>query len=448
MGITVIILAAGRGTRMCSDRPKVLHEIGQAPLLHHAMKSAAALDPDLLTVVVGHGAEEVTAAAHAHSPGAKVVIQEAQRGTAHAVLQAKTTLERTKGPAVVLYGDTPLLSAETLTRLVESLQRCDVAILGFKAADPGRYGRLITDGDELLSIVEFKDASPEEKSVTLCNSGVISADGTLLLELLGNISDNNAAGEFYLTDIPALARACGKRAEVVMCDEAETLGVNTRADLAQAEAAFQAKARQAALARGTTLQAPDTVHFSYDTQLDQDVIVEPNVVFGPGVQVASGAQIRAFSHLEGCSVATGAVVGPFARLRPGTTLGTGARVGNFVEIKATALGDGAKVNHLSYIGDAMVGAAANIGAGTVTCNYDGVGKHKTTIGDGAFIGSDTMLVAPVVVGEEAMTASGSVITEDVEPGTLALGRSRQTNKPGLARKLMARLREAKRRGVS
>jgi len=314
-------------------------------------------------------------------------------------------------------------------------------VLGFEAADPARYGRLVMTGNRLDRIVEYKDASPEDRSITFCNSGIIVADSDTLLTLDGAVGNDNAAGEYYLTDIVALAQARGLKATAIACDEAETLGVNSRADLARAESAFQARARAEAMAAGVTLTAPETVHFAFDTALGPDTVVEPYVVFGPGVTVEGGAHIRAFSHLEGAHVAGGAVVGPYARLRPGTALAPGARIGNFVEIKNARLDAGAKVNHLSYIGDAHLGADVNIGAGTITCNYDGVSKHRTQVGAGAFIGSDTMLVAPVSVGAGAMTASGSVITRDVPDAALAIARGQQVNKPGMARKLFDMLKK-------
>jgi bifunctional UDP-N-acetylglucosamine pyrophosphorylase/glucosamine-1-phosphate N-acetyltransferase len=320
-----------------------------------------------------------------------------------------------------------------------------VVVLGFEPEDPGRYGRLIIDGDNLERIVEWKDASQEERAIGLCNSGVVAVDVGTLFSLVDDVGNDNAAGEFYLTDIVGLARSRGLRTTSVTCPAEETLGVNSRADLARAEEAFQQRARAEALETGVTMLAPSTVFLSHDTVLGRDAVIEQNVVFGPGVTVETGARIRAFSHLEGCHVSTGAIVGPFARLRPGAELANGARVGNFVEIKNADIGEGAKVNHLSYIGDATVGDAANIGAGTVTCNYDGVMKHRTDIGARAFIGSDTMLVAPVKVGDGAMTASGSVITQDVPDGALAVARARQETKPGLATKLFEKLKAAKAR---
>ena len=443
----LIILAAGQGTRMRSALPKVLHQVADAPLLHHAMRAGAALAPEQTVVVAGHGGDAVEASARALDPDAVVVRQTERLGTAHAVAQARPALEGFDGDALVLYADTPFIGPDTLARTQAArADGADLVVLGFEAADPGRYGRLVTEGDELLEIVEHKDATDAQREIALCNSGVMMAPAPLLFEWIEAVGDDNAAGEYYLTDIVAIARRRGWTARVVRCDEAETLGVNSRADLAAAEAAFQARARATALEEGVTLQAPETVHFAFDTALAADVVVEPNVVFGPGVRVQRGAVIRAFSHLEGCTVAEGAVVGPYARLRPGAEVGTKAKVGNFVEVKNAALAEGAKVNHLSYVGDAEVGARANLGAGTVTCNYDGVFKHRTTIGADAFVGSSTMLVAPVSVGEGAMTASGSVITEDVSPGDLALGRARQVNKPGLGAKIMARLRALKENG--
>lgn len=446
MGGSLVILAAGQGTRMRSDRPKVLHEVAHAPLLHHALRGGLALLPDRVVVVVGHGGAEVGAAAQALVPDAAVVTQAEQRGTAHAVQQALPALDEAAGDVFVLYADTPLIRPETLAAMAAARQEHAVVVLGFTAADPGRYGRLVLAADGTLDrIVEFKDATEAEREIRLCNSGVICCDAALLRSLLPRIGNDNAAGEFYLTDLVGLARADGLSCGVVTCPEAETLGVNSRADLAAAEAAFQARARAAALADGVTLTAPETVHFAWDTVLGRDVTVEPQVVFGPGVTVETGARLRAFSHLEGCHVSARAIVGPYARLRPGAELDEDVRIGNFVEVKAARIGAGSKVNHLSYVGDATLGRGVNVGAGSVTCNYDGVFKHHTEIGDHAFIGSDTMLVAPVRVGAEAMTASGSVITADVEAGALALGRAQQEVKPGLARKLMTRLKAAKAR---
>ena len=443
MPTSLVILAAGQGTRMQSDLPKVLHKVAGAPLLHHAMLAGAAIEPARTVIVAGHGADLVEAAAREIDPEAQVVLQPEQLGTAHAVAQAAPALAGFAGDVIVLYGDTPFIRPETLAAMLAARRDHGVVVLGFEAADPARYGRLIMDGKRLERIVEYKDASEAERAITLVNSGVVCADAATLMGLIEAVGNDNAAGEYYLTDIVEIARARGLSATAVTCDEAETLGVNSRADLARAEAAWQAGARARALADGVTLQAPETVHFSLDTVVGRDATVEPFVVFGPEVTVETGAQIRAFSHLEGCHVSAGAIVGPYARLRPGAELAENVHVGNFVEIKNAQIGEGAKVNHLSYVGDASIGAATNIGAGTITCNYDGVFKHRTEIGARAFIGSNTMLVAPVRVGDEALTASGSVITGDVPDGALAVARGRQSNKPGLARKMMARLRELK-----
>lgn len=443
MSTHLILLAAGEGTRMLSDLPKVLHEVAGAPLFAHALASAAALDGSRV-VVVGHGGDRVRAAVEAHDPDISIVDQPEQLGTAHAATMAAPVLAPLGGDTLMLFGDTPFIRPETIADLQgKRADGADIIFLGFEAADPGRYGRMVTEGDDLHAIVEWKDADAATRAITLCNSGVVLADTSVLLRLAGSVGSNNKAGEQYLTDIAALGRAEGLSVKVVICDEAETLGINTRADLAVAEAVFQTEARAKALASGVTLQAPETVVFSHDTEIGRDAIVEPNVVFAPGVTVETGARIRAFSHLEGCHVGTGAVIGPYARLRPGAELANDVKIGNFVEVKNAEIAEGAKVNHLSYIGDASVGAGTNIGAGTITCNYDGVFKHRTEIGERVFVGSNTMLVAPVALGDEAMTGSGSVITRDVPAGDMAIGRARQENKPGLAKKLMSKLRAAK-----
>lgn len=407
------------------------------------MSSAAALSPDRIAVVVGHEAEAVGKAAKDFDERAEIVMQEEQLGTAHAVAQAAPLFASAVGDTFILYGDTPFIRPETLEAMQEARARHDVVVLGFHAADPGRYGRLIADGDALQRIVEFKDATEEERRITLCNSGVVCADTKTLFDLVAAVGNDNASGEYYLTDIVEIARASGRSAGVVICPESETMGVNTRAQLANAEREFQNRARASALDNGVTLTAPETVFFALDTVVGRDAIIGPNVVFGPGVTIESGAEIRAFCHLEGCHISRGAKVGPFARLRPGAELAEDVHVGNFVEIKNAILDEGVKVGHLTYIGDADIGEHTNIGAGTVTCNYDGVMKHRTKIGKRAFIGSDTMLVAPVTVGDGALTASGSVITENVPPDAVALARAPQIVKAGLAPKLFERLRAIK-----
>jgi len=428
---------------MQSDRPKVLHCIGGAPLFAHALASGDALEPVTRILVVGHGGDLVRAAAAALDPAIKVVQQAEQLGTAHAVDCARAALAGASGTVFVLFGDTPFIQPETLARMAEARRDHAVVVLGFQTGDPGRYGRLVMDGASLERIVEFKDASPEERAITLCNGGIFAVDAETLFDLLDGVGNDNAAGEFYLTDIVAVARARGLTVTAVTCPEAETVGINTRAELARGEALFQAAKRAEALDNGVTLIAPETVFFSHDTHIGRDATVEPNVVFGPGVTVETEAVIRAFSHLEGCHVGARAVVGPFARLRPGTELSNGVKIGNFVEIKNALIGDDARVNHLSYVGDAHIGENANIGAGTITCNFDGVFKHRTVIGAGAFIGSSTMLVAPVTVGAGAMTASGSVITSHVPDGALAFGRAPQKNKPDGATKKFAEIKARK-----
>lgn len=444
MTTALIVLAAGRGTRMKSELPKVLHEVGNAPLFAHALASGRDLEAARTVLVVGHGAELVEKAAGKIDPEITIAVQEEQLGTGHAVLQAREALAGFEGDAIVLYGDTPFIRPETLDAMAQARRDgADVVVLGFETAAPGRYGRLVVENNALTRIVEFKDATEDQRAITLCNSGVVAADANTLFSLLDAVSNDNASGEYYLTDIVEVANSRGLKAVAVTCDEAETLGINSRAELATAEDLFQARRRAEALEDGVTLQAPNTVFFSLDTIVGRDAYIEPNVYFGPDVTIESGARLRAFSHFEGCHVSTGAIVGPYARLRPGAELANGAKIGNFVEIKNAQIGEGAKVNHLSYVGDAFVGDEANIGAGTVTCNYDGVMKHHTHIGHRAFIGSDTMLVAPVRVGDEAMTASGSTITKDVPDGALAIARAEQQVKPGLAVKLFKKLKAIK-----
>lgn len=443
MSIALVILAAGKGTRMNSDLPKVLHEVAGAPLLVHAMKSGATLAPERTVVVAGHGFEAVQKAAQDWDEAATVVLQEEQKGTGHAVMVTRDALAGFEGDVVVLYGDTPFIQPKTLERMAEARGDNAVVVLGFEDNTREKYGRLVTNGDALEAIVEFKDADAATRAISFMNSGVMLVDAKQLFDLLDQIDSKNASGEYYLTDIVKIARDKGLKATAISCDVSETLGVNSRTHLAEAEAAFQALARVTLLENGVTLVSPETVWLSHDTVIGRDTVIEPNVFFGPEVTVESGARIRAFSHLEGAHVSRGATIGPYARLRPGAELAEDVHVGNFVEIKNAQIEEGAKINHLSYVGDAHVGEKTNIGAGTITCNYDGVMKHKTTIGKGAFIGSNTMLVAPVSVGDEAMTGSGSVITKDVADGALAIARATQMEKPGMARKLMEMLRAKK-----
>ncbi|MGR3721751.1 bifunctional UDP-N-acetylglucosamine diphosphorylase/glucosamine-1-phosphate N-acetyltransferase GlmU [Abyssibius alkaniclasticus] len=447
MALATIILAAGQGKRMQSDLPKVLHEVGNAPMLAHVLATARQLDSARIVVVVGHGGDQVAVVARDIDPDVLIATQQNMLGTGDAVAQALPALAGFEGDTLVLYGDTPLITPQTIARMQAARAAgAALVVLGFQNP-PGGYGRLVLGDDGgLEAIVEAKDADAATYALTLCNSGVMLGDAGLMAALVGRLKPSARTGELYLTSIVALARAAGHACAVVECPADETEGVNTRADLAAIEAAFQARARRNALEDGVTLQAPDTVLFSQDTALGRDVVVEPNVVFAAGVSVESGARIRAFSHLEGCHVASGAVVGPYARLRPGADIGVDARIGNFVEIKAAEIAEGAKVNHLSYVGDAVIGPRSNIGAGTIFCNYDGVFKHQAVLGADVFIGSNSALVSPLRIGAGAMVGSGSVITRDVPAGDLALSRARQENKPGLGARLMARLRDMKAAG--
>jgi bifunctional UDP-N-acetylglucosamine pyrophosphorylase / glucosamine-1-phosphate N-acetyltransferase len=441
-----IVLAAGEGTRMRSSRPKVLHAVGGKSFIAHAL-AAAAEAGGTVAVVVGASHEAVVRAARAVMPAAEIFVQTERRGTAHAVLAARAALARGADDVLVAFADTPLITAPTLARLRGALAAgAGVAVLGFRPADPTGYGRLIADPDgQLLAIREEKDASPVERSIGLCNAGLMALSGKTALAVLDRIGDDNAKREFYLTDAVSIARAMGLATVALETTEDEVRGVNTQAQLAEAEAVLQRRLRAAAHEAGVVMVAPETVYLCADTKLGRDVTIEPYVVFGPGVTVEDGAVIRSFSHLEGAHVGQGARVGPFARLRPGARLDADVHVGNFVEIKEARLAVGAKVNHLSYIGDATVGSGANIGAGTITCNYDGVNKHLTEIGARAFIGSNSALVAPVKIGDGAYVASGSVITKEVPADAMAFGRARQSNKEGFASRLRAVLGVAKKK---
>ncbi len=423
-----IILAAGLGTRMRSRLPKALHPLAGRPMLAHLIAAAEEVF-ERIVVVVG---PDMAALEEAAAPY-PVVVQEERLGTGHAALQGADLLEGIEGDAAVLYADNPLVSPATMRRLTEAREAsgAGLALLAMRPADPGRYGRMIPHADGgVARVAEWRDASEAERAEGLCNAGLVCAPVSALLPWLRRLGRDNAAGEYYLTDVVALARADGARCVAVEAPEAECRGVNTRAELALAEACVQDALRLRAMEGGATLVRPGSVTFAHDTRLGMDVVVEPDVVFGPGVAVEDGVAIRAFSHLEGCVVRSGAVVGPFARLRPGAAVERGAHVGNFVEIKNAVLGEGAKINHLAYLGDARVGAGANIGAGAITCNYDGRAKHRTEIGAGAFVGTNAALVAPVRVGARAVVAAGSVITADVPDDALAIGRGAQVNKAG------------------
>ncbi len=441
MEFASIILAAGKGSRMKSDLPKVMHEVGHAPMIDHVLKSAAEAGASRNIVVVGFGGEAVAA----HVEGrAETVEQLELNGTGGAALVAHQKLAGFGGDVIVLYGDGPFVRPETIRAvLAKRAEGFDVVAVGFTPDTPFGYGRMLVEGDELAGIVEHKDCTPAQLKIGLCNLGVIAADAGVLFALLDQVENNNANGEYYLTDVIALARAAGKHCGVVECPAEEATSVNSRTQLAEAEAVFQARARAAAMENGATLQAPETVFFALDTLLGADVTIEPNVVFGPNVSIENGARIRAFSHLEGCHVSEGAIIGPYARLRPGAEIGAGGKVGNFVEIKNAILGNGAKVNHLSYVGDADIGAGSNIGAGVIFCNYDGVFKHHSSLGERVFIGSNSALVSPVNIGDDALIGTGSVVTKDVPAGDLVLARSAQVNKTGRGKRLMDMLRAKK-----
>lgn len=424
------------GTRMKSDLPKVMHPLAGRPMVQHLMHTVAGLSPDKVVVVVGPGMESV---AQAVAP-AQTVVQADRLGTGHAVLQARDALAGFSGDVLVLYGDTPLITADTLQRMLAERRGAKnpaVVVLGFKPDDPGHYGRLVVGAEGLKAIVEYKDANHDQREIPLCNSGVMAFDGARLWGLLDRVGNDNAKGEYYLTDVVGLARTDGCTCSFVLGDEQELLGVNSRVELAGAEAIVQGQLRRAAMEGGATLVDPQTVWFAWDTRMGRDVVVWPHVVFGPGVSVGDNVTIKGFCHFEGCAIADGADVGPYARLRPGAEIGAAAHIGNFVEVKQSVVEAGAKVNHLSYVGDAHVGAGANVGAGTITCNYDGFSKSRTEIGAGAFIGSNSSLVAPVKVGARAMIGAGSVVTKDVSDGALAVGRGTQMEVAGWADRFRA-----------
>ena len=437
----VVILAAGQGTRMRSDTHKVLHPIASRPLLLHLLETVNSIGADKRVVVVGKGREQVEAAVA--GSGVDIVVQAEQKGTGHAVLQAADALATYDGPVIVLYGDTPFVEPQTLRRMLDRLDGetgPGVVVLASSPADPLNYGRIILgEGDRIAKMVEYKDATEEERAVRLCNSGMMAVRSADLFRWLGKVGNDNIAGEFYLPDVVNIAAEEGREAVIIEGDPYEAAGVNSRAELAHLELEWQRRRREQALVDGATLIDPESVWFAFDTKLGRDVTVEPHVVFGPGVEVADGATIHAFSHIEGAIIGAKASIGPFARIRPGTRLAQKTKVGNFVELKKAEIAEGAKVNHLSYVGDASIGARANIGAGTITCNYDGFQKYGTIIGEGAFIGSNTALVAPVTVGDGAIIGAGSVITRDVEADSLALERNVQKGIAGWARRFRERM---------
>jgi bifunctional UDP-N-acetylglucosamine pyrophosphorylase/glucosamine-1-phosphate N-acetyltransferase len=437
-----VVLAAGEGTRMRTSLPKVLHPIAGESLLAHVLSAASKGDEARLAVVIGPDHQRIEQEVKRLRPDADIFVQRERLGTAHAVLAARDAIARGADDLLVAFGDTPLISAKTFERLRAPLAHgATIAVLGFRAADPTGYGRLLLERDRLFAIREQADASEEERKVTLCNAGVMAFDGRTALEILDRIGNGNSKGEYYLVDAVAIAREMGLEAVVIETSEDEVRGINTKAQLAEAESVMQTRLRHAAMEAGVTLIAPETVYLAADTSFGKDVTIEPFVVIGPGVSIGDGAVIHSFSHIVQASIGKNSSVGPYARIRPGTSLGDGARIGNFVETKAAILEEGVKVNHLSYIGDAHIGANSNIGAGTITCNYDGFGKHKTQIGKGAFIGTNSSLVAPIKIGAGAYIGSGSVITRDVPDDAMALERSPQTIREGGA----TRYREIKSR---
>ena len=446
-----VILAAGQGTRMKSALPKVLHPVGGRPMIDWSISAAQAAGCERIIVVCSPAGAAVQDHVARTLGADAIAIQDPPLGTGHAVLQAQAALQDFDGELVILCGDVPLIQTESVDALFAQVQGgAAVSVLGFEAADPGAYGRLITSADGALeAIVEAKEASPEQLAVSFCNSGVIAAGSRAMFDLLARVTNDNAKGEYYLTDIVELARTDGDACGTVSCAEADVIGINTRVQLAEAEAVFQDKRRREALANGVTMIAPETIFFSHDTVIENDVTLEPNVVFGPGVTVRSGAVIKAFSHLEGAEVAGGCHIGPYVRLRPGAVLEEDVKIGNFVEVKKTRMRKGAKASHLSYLGDGDVGEEANIGAGTIFCNYDGFLKYQTKVGKGAFVGSNSALVAPVTIGDGAFIGSGSVITKDVEDNALAVARGRQMQKAGWGtafRDKMAEIKAAKKKG--
>jgi bifunctional UDP-N-acetylglucosamine pyrophosphorylase/glucosamine-1-phosphate N-acetyltransferase len=433
-----IILAAGEGTRMKSALPKVLHKIAGLPMVAHVAKAAESAGGEI-ALVIGHGADQLRAAAQSFAPDAKTFVQEKRLGTAHAVLAAREAIAKGHDDILVMFGDTPLLEPDALLQARAELAKgATVVVVGFRTAEPTGYGRLIEENGALVAIREEKDCSEAEKKIGFCNGGLMAIAGEHALALLDAVENANAKGEFYLPDIVGIARRQGLQVVAIEASFENALGINNRAELAEAEAIWQRRRRRAMMLAGVTLIAPETVFFSHDTEVGAETIVEPSVFFGPGVKVAAGAKIHAFSHLEGATVGAGCDVGPFARLRPGADLREKAKVGNFCEVKKAIIEPGAKVNHLTYIGDARVGAGANIGAGTITCNYDGYSKFFTDIGAGAFIGSNSSLVAPISIGAGSYIASGSVITENVPDDALAFGRARQRTMPDKGRELRER----------
>ena len=435
MEIAIVILAAGKGTRMKSNRPKILHDLGGFPLYYHTLHTSQKLQPDRHLMITGADKKQILTSLGRFGCDPEIVVQEQKLGTGHAVKCALDHLGGFDGVVVVLYGDTPFVRKETLNRLIaKTTESNPISFLGFQTQNPGNYGRLILDDEETIArIVEYKDLQPGEEAITLCNSGIVCGKSGILRHLVAQLDTRNASGEYYLTDIAELAKRGNLGCSVMICSEEETIGINTQEDLALAEGVFQQNKRWEILENGVSLQSPDTTFFSLDTVIHNDVVIEPNVFIGAGVKIKSGARIRAFTYLEGCFIGENSVIGPFARVREGTTIGENCRIGNFVEIKKADIKAGTKASHLTYIGDAEIGENTNIGAGTIFCNYDGIHKYKTTIGNDSFIGSNTLLISPVEVGKNAMTAAGSVINKNVPDGALGISRSKQKNMEGFTK---------------
>ncbi|MCR9134459.1 MAG: bifunctional UDP-N-acetylglucosamine diphosphorylase/glucosamine-1-phosphate N-acetyltransferase GlmU [Alphaproteobacteria bacterium] len=441
-----VVLAAGEGTRMKSSMIKVLHPVGNLPVICHVMKAASGAGADTMALVLGRDADAVRDAAVPYGNNVSTFVQEQRLGTGSAVLAARTAIAKGFDDVLVIFGDTPLIGEETLGRARAALAAgADVAVIGFRTENPFGYGRLLESDGELVAIREHKDATDEERAINFCNAGLMAISGDKALSLLDAIDCDNAKGEYYLTDVVEISRRAGGKAVAIDAPWEELIGIDTRVGLAEAESLWQQRRRRELMLAGVSMTAPETVFVSHDTVISPDVLLEPNVVIGPGVEIGAGATIHAFSHLEGATVGANCSVGPFARLRPGADMQDRSKVGNFCEVKKAVIGEAAKVNHLTYVGDAFVGAGANLGAGTITCNYDGVNKHVTTIGQGAFVGSNSALVAPVTIGNNAYVASGSVVTMNVPDDALAFGRARQVNKDGLATTLRRRNEDEKQR---
>ncbi len=429
MDTAIVILAAGKGTRMNSPQPKILHELGGFPLYYHSLATSKKIQPIQTYFVTGDDNKEILTSLNEVDYQPEIVVQEKQLGTGHAVKCALSQMGNFDGLLIILYGDTPFIQKNTLYRLIASTtDKAPISFLGFQTQNPGKYGRIIQDNDGTITkIVEYKDLCLGEENITLCNSGMVCGIASTLKRLIAKLDTQNASGEYYLTDIAELAKKENIACSVTICDEEETIGINTQEDLANAEGIFQAKKRKEMMDQGVTLQSPENIFFSLDTVIHNNVVIEPNVYFGPGVEISSGTRIRAYSYLEGCSIGAGCVIGPFARIRQGTNIGENCRIGNFVEIKQAQIKAGSKASHLSYVGDAEIGKNTNIGAGTIFCNFDGIRKNKTTVGDNSFIGSNTVFISPVEVGKNSMTAAGSVINKKIPDGALGIARTKQKN---------------------